>query len=255
MARARIIAILVCMTCSAVAAQSANWVIEQYSGGFCYIEGSYDPLTAPTHYQLDHVTGDLTLKVDGNWTVIYRSEESGGDPVDIPFIQGSVTTNQPFTLHLTGDDLTEWLYLDTVSGTGARVLQLNLSGSIAMDGWVMAPDFTLTNSVVSGDAGGERPHSSITVATVANDATTGVGLNIGGSITKSVYVKQDLIGTINVGQNLSGLLDIDGDVLSGSAINVTGALSGDVSIGGDLAGTLSAGSWVAGSLTNDIFIS
>jgi hypothetical protein len=233
-------------------ARADNWVIRQFASGWCYIQGSYDPLTEPQHYTFNTDTGELTLKVDGDWTVIYRSEQYGGDPVDIPFIQGSVTTNQPFTLNLTGKDLTKWLYLDTVSGSGTRVLEVQLDdgGAMLPASDIYADEFVLQNSTIPGSI---QSGAVLRVKSVVDD--TGSGLSIGGALAGTVHVFDDLSGTIAVGQDLSGLLEIDGDAASGSAINVTGALSGDLSIGGDLAGTLSAGSWLATNpLSNDIFI-
>ncbi|MGD8453211.1 MAG: hypothetical protein PVJ57_15440, partial [Phycisphaerae bacterium] len=249
---ARICACAMIMCLLVCAPSYGDYVIRQFDAGWCFIGRAGQSLEEPTHYRFDDQTGDLTLKVDGNWTVVYRSEESGGDPVDIPFVQGSVTTNQPFTLHLTGKDLTEWLYLDTVSGSGTRVLEVQLDdgGAMLPASDIYADEFVLQNSTIPGSI---QSGAVLRVKSVVDD--TGSGLSIGGALAGTVHVFDDLSGTIAVGQDLSGLLEIDGDAASGSAINVTGALSGDVSIGGDLAGTLSAGSWVAGSLTNDIFIS
>jgi hypothetical protein len=183
--------------------------IDGGAGGYCliYRNGSPD-VSQPDDYTFDSHTGEIYLKTVGSWELTYQStaipNDPNAEPVDVCRIREDIDDlNGDFHVRAAGLNLSKWIYFVNVSVTGAKVLELNLSGSVTTDGLVSASDFTLTNSVIAGDVGEGGNGTAINVGTVVNDATTGIGLNIGGSITEYVYIQDDLVGTINIGQDIS----------------------------------------------------
>ena len=122
----RLALVLLVMLCSGVCAFADNWALHSFSGGWCYIQSVYQ-IEEGVHYLFDHQYGDLTLMADDSWTVIYRSQSYGGQPVDIPTVDTSVLSGAgSFSLTLSGRNLTGYLWLPNVTVSGDKVLRLHL---------------------------------------------------------------------------------------------------------------------------------
>ncbi len=242
-----------------------DWVVEQFAGGYCFIQGSYDPLIRGTHYEFEEDFGRLTVIAAGDWTIIYREEEYGGALVDIPYVEGDVAlgSGESFTLHIEGQDLTDDLVLNSVTGTGTKILEVELGGGVTSTGWIRAQQFTLQDSTIAGDVDGPTYQQAINVLSIGGDA----GLSIGGALLHAVQVQEDVTGPVSVSGDMDGKLWIKGDCLApiciggnlDAELDIDGACSGDITVAGnvgghlrigtagtdDFSGVLSAGSLVA----------
>ncbi|MGD8452761.1 MAG: hypothetical protein PVJ57_13155, partial [Phycisphaerae bacterium] len=153
---------VICLSLMGIALQGSLCfaAVEQLpGGGYCiiYRDGSPD-VSQPDDYTFYGETGDIYLKTVGDWELTYQSTAIPNDPnalpVDVRQIRHNIANpNGDFHVRVEGRDLTKWIYFVNISVTGAKVLELNLSGSVTTDGLVSASDFTLTNSVIAGDVG------------------------------------------------------------------------------------------------------
>jgi hypothetical protein len=245
--------------CVCASACAAVEPISGGTGGYCVIarDGSPD-VSQPDDYTFDGPTGLIRLKTVGSWDLVYQSTDTPGDPaalpVDVRAIQASIADpSGNLTIRASGANLAASIYLPSTAVTGAKQVTVHLTGGFLSGAGINAGEFTLTDCVIAGDV--PAASNGITAFTVTDDATSGVGLQIGGQMGDYVNLGAENVAVTIAINVLSGTLDI-AHSCSG-AINIP-ELPGTLDIGSSTAdsfsGTMLGNNWLVSGMTRRVNI-
>jgi hypothetical protein len=232
--------ILACVSSSARAKTRYYGSPPNYDDYCCIITRNGLSEFSDTHYLFTKETGSITLKDSADWVLEYRENAPGGDLVDVPSVDCGTIGSDVFRCTIWGSGLhptyggVDFTAVTTL-GEADLYLHLELSqtgdGSVPEGRQILAPHMSFMASI-AGDVLG-----TIHVRNLRNDQP---------------YCE--------IGGNVTGLFQVDGDIDEGTELHVagTGGCSGAILIGGDVHGPITIDNaltgqiLVNGSLLSDI---